>query len=58
MADTLGLEITIWVFFAISIAICAKANKEGTEWLKIISGVISIILAILAVMITLINFVK
>ena len=29
MADTLGLEITIWVFFAISIAICEKANGRN-----------------------------
>lgn len=46
MAETLALEIMIWVFFIFAIAICKKADRDGVEWLKWISGVISAILAI------------
>ena len=46
MVDTIALEIIVWIFFFFAIAICRKANKDGVEWLKLISGVIAVLLAL------------
>ena len=47
MVDTLGIEIICWIFFAFTISITAKANKDKNDILKYIFGVISILLAII-----------
>jgi len=46
---TLILQITVWIFFFLTIAITAKAHKDNIEWRKWLFGIISVILALVGI---------